>query len=245
MAKTTVMSGNMAYQIGTIRSLLTGVYEGDLSFASLAHYGNFGLGTFDAVNGEMIALDGHFYRIDANGNAHAVNPDMKTPFSVVTHFKEVEKQPLHAFNDLVSLQEHICGFFNSNNIIYALRIEGNYSNVKVRSEHPQPAGHRPLNETISEVQAKFTFHEIDGTMVGFWFPEYMKAINVPGFHFHFIDTARKVGGHLFDLQLQRGTLQVLPLFDFGMHLIHTPLFEHIDLNCSSKDAADNVETDKE
>ena len=245
MTKITATPGNMAYQIGTIRSLLTGVYEGDLSFAALAHYGDFGLGTFDGVNGEMIALDGHYYRIDAKGNAHAVDPDMKTPFSVVTHFKEVEKQPLHAFNDLVSLQECISDFFESENIIYALRIEGNFARVNVRSEHPQPAGHKPLSETISQVQTKFTFHEMTGTMVGFWFPEYMKAINVPGFHFHFLDSAHKVGGHLFDLQLQQGTLQVMPLFDFGMHLIHTPLFEHVDLNCSNDAATNKVESDKE
>jgi len=87
MRKLTPMPRNMVYQIGTIRSLLTGVYEGDLRFDELAHYGDFGLGTFDGVSGEMVALDGHFYRIDAEGRAHAVDPEMKTPFAVVAHFK--------------------------------------------------------------------------------------------------------------------------------------------------------------
>lgn len=64
MKKMAPVSRNMLYQVGFIRSLLTGVYEGDVCFDELAHYGNFGLGTFNAVNSEMIALDGCFYRID-------------------------------------------------------------------------------------------------------------------------------------------------------------------------------------
>jgi len=234
----------MAYQIGTIRSLLTGVYEGDVTFQALANYGNFGLGTFDEVDGEMIALDGHFYRIDARGSAHPVSPDRKTPFGVVTHFQEVEQQPLQTFEDLDSLQKHISTFFESKNIIYAVRIEGKFTYVKVRSEHPQPPGHRPLSETMTKVQTTFTFQEIQGTMVGFWFPKYLQAINVPGFHFHFLDSSRTIGGHLFALHLHKGSLQIMPLFDFGMHLLHTPLFEQVDLN-SRGDAAATERVEKE
>jgi acetolactate decarboxylase len=188
------------------------------------------LGTFDAVNGEIIAVDGHFYRIDADGNAHAVTPEMKTPFAVITHFHGATTYPLGEVNDLQSLQEHISTKFESENIIYALRVTGDFVMVYLRSEHPQPEGHQPLSETIAQLQESFIFKEIEGSMVGFWFPEYMKTINVPGFHFHFLDAAQTVGGHLFDMELRNGNLEVLPLFDFGMHLIHTPLFEHVNLN---------------
>jgi len=235
MNKMAPVSRNMLYQIGTIRSLLTGVYEGDLRFDELAHYGNFGLGTFDAVNGEMIALDGCFYRIDAEGGAHVAAPHMKTPFAVVKHFKQTQPYELSKFNDLISLQKHITTILESRNIIYALRLKGNFIRASLRSEHPQPQGHKPLNETIAHVQTTFDFHHIEGTMVGFWFPEYMKAINVPGFHFHFLDASHQLGGHLFNIALQHGILEIMPLFDFGMHLIHTPLFEHVNLN--NNDAA--------
>ena len=241
MPDTAVKSCTMAYQIGTIRSLLTGVYEGDVTFKALENYGDFGLGTFDGVDGEMIALDGNFYRIDARGNAHPVSPEMKTPFGVVTHFQEIEKKTLHSFQDLGSLQEYITPLLESKNIIYALRVDGNFKSVKVRSEHPQPPGHRPLSETMASVQTTFTFREIRGTMVGFWFPEYLKGINVPGFHFHFLDSSHTSGGHLFELDLQQGTLQLMPLFDFGMHLLHTPLFEQVDLNSTVDAATDKVE----
>jgi acetolactate decarboxylase len=241
MKKITPASRNMAYQIGTIRSLLTGVYEGDMRFDELAHYGNFGLGTFDGVNGEMVALDDHFYRIDAEGNAHTVEPQMTTPFAVVTHFKKSDQYELNQFKNLNSLQEHITTILESPNIIYALRLRGNFTDIDLRSEHPQPKGYRPLTETISQVQTTFSFEHIKGTMVGFWFPEYMKAINVPGFHFHFLDAAHQLGGHLFNMKIQHDSLEIMPLFDFGMHLIHTPLFEQANLNQSDDAITKKIE----
>ena len=129
---------NMLYQVGTIRSLLNGVYEGDVRFDELAYYGDFGIGTFDAVNGEMIALDGHFYRIDAEGKAHLVLPQMKTPFALVTHFKKTYGTVLERFDSLGALQTKIASMFESHNIIYALCLNGDFTHIDVRSEHPQP-----------------------------------------------------------------------------------------------------------
>ena len=162
---------NMLYQIGTIHSLLSGVYEGDMSFEELIDYGDFGLGTFDRVNGEMILLDGNFYRIDANGKAKAVDSKMKTPFAIVTNFKEPIKSQLRNFKNLESLKGYT---FESQNIIYAIRIEGEFSKLNLRSEHPQPEGHKPLDQTISQVQTTSTLTNTHGTMVGFWFPKYIK-----------------------------------------------------------------------
>lgn len=232
---------NMLYQVGTIRSLIGGVYEGDIRFDALAHYGDFGIGTFDAVNGEMIALDGYFYRIDAEGKAHIVAPQMKTPFALVTHFKPTNTYTLDRVNDFSALEEQIGSLLESRNIIYAIRLKGDFASIDVRSEHPQPQGHKPLSETISQVQTNFALKDASGTLVGFWFPEYMRAINVPGFHFHFLDTSRKAGGHLFDLQLRQGTLEIMTLYDFGMHLIHTPLFEYINLDNEDNAATKKVE----
>ncbi len=241
MRKLTPVPRDMVYQIGTIRSLLTGVYEGDLRFDELAHYGDFGLGTFDAVNGEMVALDGHFYRIDAAGHAHPVDPEMKTPFAVVTHFRGAEKRTIGHLEGLASLQRCVSAVFESRNIIYAVRLEGDFIRINVRSEHPQPEGHLPLSETIAQVQTILEFKNVQGVMVGFWFPEHMKAINVSGFHFHFLDAGHAVGGHVFDLRLRRASFEVMPIFDFGMHLLHTSLFEQVDLSRDDDAATGAVE----
>ena len=79
------------FQTSTIAALLDGAYDGDVTFAELAERGDFGLGTLDGCDGEMIALDGSFLRADVEGRLHPVPPEARTPFAVVTRFR-----PLHS-----------------------------------------------------------------------------------------------------------------------------------------------------
>ena len=55
---------HVLFQASTIAALLDGAYDGDLTFAELAEHGDLGLGTLNGLDGEMIALDGYFYRAD-------------------------------------------------------------------------------------------------------------------------------------------------------------------------------------
>ncbi len=71
-------SQNSLFQTSTISALLA-VYEGETTFDNLKKYGDFGLGTVNALDGEMIALEGEFYQIKADGVAAAVPDSMKTP----------------------------------------------------------------------------------------------------------------------------------------------------------------------
>src|ERR671932_836140 len=75
------------FQTSTVDALVEGKYEGDISFSELEGRGDFGLGTFDALDGEMVALDGAFYQVRADGRAYEVGKQMKTPFAVVTFFE--------------------------------------------------------------------------------------------------------------------------------------------------------------
>jgi acetolactate decarboxylase len=70
---------HVLFQASTIGALLDGAYEGDVSFGQLAEHGDLGLGTLNALDGEMIALDGRFYRADVDGGikrgrAHRQDP---------------------------------------------------------------------------------------------------------------------------------------------------------------------------
>ena len=66
------------FQTSTIDALLDGNYDGDISFAELEANGDFGLGTFDALDGEMVALYGVFYQIRADGRAYPVDGQKKS-----------------------------------------------------------------------------------------------------------------------------------------------------------------------
>src|SRR5918997_3006536 len=78
---------HVLFQASTIAALLEGAYEGDLTFAELAEHGDLGLGTLNALDGEMIALDGRFYRADVEGAVHPIEPSARTPFAVVVAFE--------------------------------------------------------------------------------------------------------------------------------------------------------------
>src|SRR5215213_11187751 len=80
---------HVLFQASTIGALLDGAYDGDLSFAELAEHGDLGLGTLNGLDGEMIALDGEFYRADVDGHIDDVAPEERTPFAVVTQFEPV------------------------------------------------------------------------------------------------------------------------------------------------------------
>jgi len=75
------------YQTSLISALLEGIYEGDVTYGELRKHGDFGLGTFNQLDGEMVGFDGTFYQIRSDGSARCVTPDQKTPFAVVTFFE--------------------------------------------------------------------------------------------------------------------------------------------------------------
>ena len=62
--------GETLVQVSTIDAILNGLYEGMTDFKTLQTYGDFGIGTFVGLDGEMISLDGRFYQVKADGIAY-------------------------------------------------------------------------------------------------------------------------------------------------------------------------------
>src|SRR5262245_45786207 len=69
------------FQTSTLDALLDGAYEGDVTFAELARQGDFGIGTLQGLDGEMIALDGDFFVARVDGRVSPVPAETKTPFA--------------------------------------------------------------------------------------------------------------------------------------------------------------------
>src|SRR5262245_17235824 len=63
------------FQNSTINALLEGVYDGSMTYGELRRHGDFGLGTFNSLDGEMIAVDGEFFQIKSDGVAYPVSDD--------------------------------------------------------------------------------------------------------------------------------------------------------------------------
>ena len=191
--------GDALYQVSTIDALLAGCYDGAAEFSELAKMGNTGLGTVDGLDGEMIAVDGVFYRVDIDGSVHEIPDDAETPFAVVTYFQEDRSFPV---SDLTydGLKTALTEALPSENIFYTIVISGTFSRMTVRSVPRQEPPYPPLVEAIKH-QAVFELEDVSGTMVGFFFPESAAGINVAGFHLHFLTDDRSAGGHVLDCEI--------------------------------------------
>jgi acetolactate decarboxylase len=207
---------HVLFQASTVGALLDGAYEGDLTFAELAEHGDLGLGTVNALDGEMIALDGEFLRVDSGGAVHSVGAEERTPFAVVTWFEPTDsveiKGPI-GHHELLARLDELAGGATS----CALRIDGEFEQVKARSVPRQSPPYRPLTEVVAD-QSVFELRGVSGTMVGFRFPAYVEGIEVGGYHLHFVDDARRRGGHVLDSRLARGTARADPSDDLHVEL---------------------------
>jgi acetolactate decarboxylase len=205
------------FQISTINALLDGDYTGSMTFGELKRHGTFGLGTFDALDGEMIGLEGRFYQIKADGVAYPVPDSMTTPFAVVTVFDADMTVPSQPGLDYEGLQNYLDEVIPDKSIFYAVKVDGTFRYIKTRSVPKQHEPYPPLVEAVKE-QTVFEFHDVRGTIVGFRCPDSAKGVNVPGYHLHFITEDRKAGGHLLACQLQDATIAIDYTSDFYMVL---------------------------
>src|SRR5215208_3653463 len=114
------------FQTSTIDALLEGSYEGDVSFAELGARGDFGLGTLDALDGEMVCLDGSFYQVKSDGRAYPVDGDARTPFAVVTTFEPDVSETLSTPMDFQALCGHLDGTVGDVAACCAIRVDGSF-----------------------------------------------------------------------------------------------------------------------
>ena len=230
------------FQTSTVGALMEGVYDGDVTFAELKKRGDFGLGTLNGLDGEVLGFDGEFYQIDATGEVHVIPDTAKTPFAAVTFFDADKSLGLRERSDWDGLQTFIRTMMPSENLMYAIKVEGWFRYVKTRSVPRQTKPYPRLAEVVKH-QAIFEFRNVRGTLVGFWLPDYMQGVNVPGFHLHFLTDDRTGGGHLLDCQMLRGQVAIDYTPTFYMALPDTDEFYQIDLREDKRDELEKVEKD--
>jgi acetolactate decarboxylase len=75
------------FQVSTSGALVQGIYERAVSSRFLLNFGDFGIGTFENLDGEMVVLDGAIYRVRGDGKVLNIFDDVGTPFAVVTLYR--------------------------------------------------------------------------------------------------------------------------------------------------------------
>ena len=204
------------YQTSLMSALMAGIYDGEMTFGELRKHGDFGLGTFNDLDGEMVGFDGTFYQLRSDGSARPVTPDQKTPFAVVTFFRPGQEldlvQPMTK-SDLLAMIEKA----TDANLFNAIRVDGTFDEVHTRTVHRQTRPFPPLIEATKH-QAENVFTNVQGTLAGFRSPAYAQGIGVAGFHLHFLRQDKQVGGHALDYRLRSGKVQICTVHDLRIEL---------------------------
>ena len=237
---TQAWSGNVLTQISTIDALLAGAYDGQTTIGELKTFGDLGIGTFHALDGEMIALNGKVFQARADGQIVEVPDSLTTPFAVMVFFEAEKTLPLPSGINLEGLTLMIDPLLPSANLFYAFRIEGTFEMMRVRSVPGQTKPYPPLTEVVEHQYLK-TLEKIEGVVVGFRCPPFVRGVNVPGYHLHFIDRDETAGGHVLEFSVAKAVLQWNEIANFRMMLPRDPLFSRMNLEKDRQEDLRKVE----
>jgi acetolactate decarboxylase len=228
------------YQYATINALMEGGFDGDMTLAELQKKGTFGIGTFNELDGEMIGFDNHFYQIKSDGKAYPVVPSQKTPFAVATNFSKDHVVFAHQTFDLKKLYALLDTISPNKNLYVGYKIKVKCQTIKTRSVSKQVKPY-PLMIDAVKKQSVFELGTISGTLVGFRFPEYMKGLNVPGYHFHFLSDDKRSGGHVLDLSGSNFEIEIDYMADFELHIPNNEEFNKLNLSKTKAEDLEKVE----
>jgi acetolactate decarboxylase len=221
------------FQVSTSAALVEGLYQGAVRVSRLLRHGDFGVGTFVDLDGEMVVLEGVCYRISSDGLVSNVAGDCLIPYAVMTNFSaEFTKasQQFDRFAELVSICDALR---SSDNLFFAIRVEGEFAVVKSRTM--KPVTHGIGLKAASLKQKEFTFEDQEGVLVGLWSPGFARSFSVPGYHFHFLSKDRKGGGHVLECKAIDVTIAGCAMHEMHVSLPETAEFLKADLNRDPSD----------
>lgn len=233
------------YQVSTLQALMEGYYDGVVTAGELKKHGDYGIGTFQGLDGELVMLGGEVWQVKVSGEVVQVDDATGIPFANIARsggIAAVKGAELAPFGSLTEIQVQVQKFIDKANLPHLVIITGKFGSVRTRSV---PAQSRPYPRLVEVVKEQKEFQAVDseGVMLGFWFPGYFTGINATGFHLHYISNDRKFGGHVLDCaspadpEQAKLTVRVLPLTEFRMILSASEDFSAADI---SQDKTDEI-----
>ncbi len=234
------MYDGRVYLCAPVNALVEGIYEEKIPLADVKEHGDFGLGTFDHVDGEMVMLDGKIFQITADGKVHEVEENALTPFACVTFFESMcydTAEREMSYSDFLAWLQNL---LPSPNIIYAICIRGTFNYIRTRSVE-KTENYHPLVE-VAEHQHVFEFYDISGTLAGFFTPPFMSPLSVPGLHLHFLSDDCQHGGHLLECTTQaiRADVQFIYSLELSLPKSH----DYLDMKFTRDIAEDLNKAEK-
>lgn len=221
--KTVGLKSNSIFQYSTLSALLEGIYDGEMTVGELKKRGNYGIGTFNALDGEMILYEGQCYRVTSDSKVAKVSDSDKTPFATICTFVPDTIIQINRVLKLKELEHYIDSVVPSNNLLYAYMISGSFDSIVIRSVPKQEKPYKRLIEAY-KMQGVYTFTHQEGILFGYKFPKYLKDVNMDDYHLHFLSTNKSKGGHLLNCTLSRGEASVAYIRNYNLQLPDNPYF---------------------
>lgn len=206
---------DVLFQIAAFNTFSAGKYTGFITYEDLERHGDFGIGTFDGLDGEMVALDGIFYQIPSTGVPKEADPTQTAPYATISYFHPTQTFEVSDIN-YAELQTFLDSKF-SDEAIYAIKVHGSYRSIEVRSPLKQSEPYPNITDALKG-QALFNLTNTSATAVGFFFPISMDGIDYPGYHLHVVTNDFTAGGHILDFQIQQATIEVDEIKQYNLIL---------------------------
>ena len=195
--KTVSAKTNSIFQYSTLSALLEGVYDGEMTIGELKKHGDYGIGTFNALDGEMILYDGKCYKVSSDSKVTKVSDSATTPFAAICSFVPDTVIRIDRVLKFNQLKQYIDSVVPSTNLLYAYKISGSFDSIIIRSVPKQEKPYKRLIEAY-KMQGVYTFTQQEGILFGYKFPKYLKDVNMDDFHLHFLSSDKSRGGHLLN-----------------------------------------------
>ncbi len=197
---------DVLYQVAPYNTFASGDYYGYMSYEELSSHGDFGTGTFEGLDGEMVALDGMFYQVPSDGAVHVAGAAQMAPYATITYFNADETFTVSSIN-YTELKAYLDSKLTNKDVIYGIKVHGTFDYAQTRSPQKQTEPFPVLTEALKS-QAVFNLTDVSATMVGFWFPKSMDGVDYAGYHLHLISDDHKAGGHLLDGVIRNATVEI-------------------------------------
>jgi len=231
------IDANYVYQVSTLQALIEGGYTGAITSQELTTHGDTGLGTFDALDGEMIVLNGKVYKASVDGTVTLVDDKETIPFANVAFLTNTDVVSAN-FSGGYGLKELLDDMFPEENMPVLFCIAGEFHNLKYRSVPEQTEPYPALTEVV-ENQTVFYQDTANGILVGFRFSSYMGDINTSGYHLHFISDDKTLGGHLLDVE--SGNIEINAQTLNGINIYLPETIVDLDFSSTTEDDVGVVE----
>lgn len=230
----TIPSNKNLHHFSFRTAFMSGLYQEHFTIGQLKKQGDFGLGTFNLLDGEMIVLRGKVYQAKADGEVIEVTDErVEFPSAMVTHFRADWQWEFSQLSQ-PELVNWIAANLETDKVMYALLVEGTFSHVRARSQAPVVDTPFPPIDEVVDAMVYHAHTHVQGTLVGFQLPPYLEGINYPGLHFHFVGSGGHqlrplLGGCAPSFQIKEATLSVMELKSFSVAIPQSEAYRQLDM----------------